>query len=110
MAIPKLCVLQGGRINLFDVNTESAWEDVAFTVWKDDWIETNKRLPGCYKPYREQVIRDVASQPWLLGGIERLKELKAKGVLTVEKLGEIEKNWEKVSDIPFETVKKIAEE
>ena len=38
-----------------------------------------------------------------------MQELKDAGVLTVEKLDEIEVNWEKVSDIPFEVVRKIAE-
>ncbi len=55
------------------------------------------------------MIKYVASQPWLLGGIERLKELKAAGALTVEKLDEIEKDWESVSDIPFEEVRRIAQ-
>lgn len=106
----KLCVLQGGRIALYDVTTESLWENQAFRVWKDCWIDANESLPNCYAPYRDQVIKYVASQPWLLGGIERLRELKAMGVLTSEKLGEIEKNWERVSDIPFEEVREIAEE
>lgn len=105
---PKLCVLQGERICLYDIRTASTWDNVLFTVWKDQWIEANEKLPDCYAPYRDQVIKNIAI--WLLGGIERLKKLKAKGVLTVEKLGEIENNWERVSDIPFELVKKIAEE
>lgn len=108
----KLCVLQGKRVTLYDVATKYGWEkeNRSFYTWKDSWIAANEALPDCYAPYREQVIKDVASQPWLLGGIGRLKELKAKGVLIVEKLNEIEKDWERVSDIPFELVKKIAEE
>lgn len=107
---PKLCVLQGSRIRLYDVKTESSWEDRPFQVWKDRWINANEQLPACYAPYSAQVIKYVASQPWLLGGIQRLRELKATGALTVEKLGEIEKDWERVSDIPFEVVRGIAEE
>lgn len=107
---PKLYVLQGGRINLYDVKTESSWAKQAFSVWKDSWINANEQLPDCYAPYRDQVIKYVASQPWLLGGIERLRELKTMGVLTEEKLGEIESNWERVSDIPFEEVRRIAKE
>lgn len=108
----RLCVLQGSRINLYDIKTESGWlgRGQAFKVWKDSWIMVNEALPNCYAPYRDQVIKYVASQPWLLGGIERLKELKAAGALTVENLGEIEKDWERVSDIPFEEVRRIAEE
>lgn len=110
MEKPKCCILQGKRITLYDVKTESMWADRPFYVWKDCWINANEQLPNCYAPYRDQVIKYVASQPWLLGGIERLKELKAAGALTVEKLGEIEKDWERVSDIPFEVVRRIAEE
>ncbi len=110
MKQPKLIVLQGERINVYGINTESSWEKLAFMVWKDDWIKVNENLPDCYAPYRESVIKYVASQPWLIGGIERLKELKNMGVLTVEKLDEIEINWERVSDVPFEEVRRIAEE
>lgn len=111
MKDPKLCVLQGSRIELRDISTKSSWEAAAFSVWKDNWIKANERLSDCYAPYRDGVIKYVASQPWLLGGgVQRLKELKAAGVLTVEKLGEIEKDWERVSDIPFEVVRQIAAE
>lgn len=106
---PKLCVLQGERITLYDIKTESSWANTPFYIWKDCWIRANENLPDCYAPYRENVIKFVASQPWLIGGTERLKELKAAGALTVEKLDEIEKNWERVSDIPFEEVRRIAE-
>lgn len=110
MEKPKCCILQGERITLYDVKTESSWADQPFYVWKDCWINANERLPDCYAPYRDQVIKYVASQPWLIGGIERLKELKAAGALTVDNLDEIEKGWERVSDIPFEEVRRIAEE
>lgn len=106
----KLCVLQGERIVFYNEKTESGWESSTFCVWKDSWINVNEQLPECYAPYRSQVIKYVASQPWLLGGIERLRELKAKGILTVEGLSKIKNNWERVSDIPFEIVRKIAEE
>lgn len=106
---PKLCILQGKRITLYNVTAKSTWEKHAFRTWKDAWINVNEMLPECYMPYREWVIKYVASQPWLLGGVARLRELKEAGALTVEKLDEIEVNWEKVSDIPFEEVKKIAE-
>lgn len=110
MEKPKICVLQGERVTLYDVKTKSAWENEPFYIWKDCWVNANEQLPDCYAPYRAKVIKDVASQPWLIGGIQRLKELKAAGTLTVEKLDEIEDNWEKVSDIPFEEVRRIAAE
>ena len=109
MPHPKVCVLQGNRIRLYDVNTKSVWEKNAFRTWKDYWINVNEILPKCYAPYREQVIKFVASQPWLLGGVARLQELKEAGALAAEKLDEIKVNWERVSDVPFEEVRRIAE-
>lgn len=109
MESPKLCVLQGARISLYNIQTESSWIQKTFYVWKDCWIRANEKLPDCYAPYREQVIKYVAGAPWLIGGIERLQELKKIGVLTADKLDEIKVNWERVSDVPFETVRKIAE-
>lgn len=111
MKNPKICVLQGARIVLYNVKlSKSTWEKEAFRVWKDCWIRVNEELPDCYAPYRERVIREVAGQPWLIGDMERLKELKAAGALTVDKLDEIEVNWERISDIPFEEVRKLAKE
>ena len=109
MRAPRLCVLQGKRIVVFGVEAESSWVQQTFYVWKDCWIRANENLPECYAPYREQVIKFVASQPWLIGGVQRLQELKNRGVLTLEKLDEIEVNWERVSDVPFEVVREIAE-
>ncbi len=109
MGAPKVCILQGKRIAVYNIKTESSWTQKAFYVWKDCWIRANENLPACYAPYRDYVIKHVASQPWLIGGIQRLQELKDMGVLTVDKIDEIEANWERVSDIPFEVVRKIAE-
>lgn len=110
MEKPKLIILQGQRIALYNIKTESSWQAITFMVWKDNWIKVNENLPDCYLPYREDVIKYVASAPWLIGGIERLQELKKIGALTADKLDEIAVNWERVSDIPFEEVRRIVEE
>ncbi len=53
MEKPKCCILQGKRITLYDVKTESMWTDQSFYIWKDRWINVNEQLPKCYAPYRE---------------------------------------------------------
>lgn len=87
---------------------KSVWHDQIFTIWKDDWIRVNELLPACYDPYKKIVIKCGATLPWLLGGIDRLIELHDEGILVPERLGEIEQNWEMVSDVPFSKVVEIA--
>lgn len=88
--------------------SKSGWEDQIFKVWEDDWIAANEMLPDCYNPYKDNTIRSAASLPWILGTTTRLIELHNKGVLTKDKLPEIAVNWERVSNIPFSVVEKIA--
>lgn len=88
--------------------SKSGWEDQIFKVWKDDWITVNEILPDCYNPYKDNTIRTAASLPWILGTTTRLTELHNKGILTKDKLPEIAVNWDRVSDIPFSVVEKIA--
>lgn len=105
-----ICVLQGKRVHLYNINLSgSEWGKQVFEVWKDKWVAVNDLLPDCYAPYKEFVIKFVASQPWLLGGKEKLQELKDKKILTPEILTAVQTNWERVSDIPFEYVKNLAE-
>lgn len=88
--------------------SESGWEGQIFKVWEDDWIAANEILPDCYNPYKDDTIRIAASLPWILGTTTRLTELHNKGILTKDKLPEIVVNWDRISDIPFSVVEKIA--
>lgn len=109
MERPRLCILQGKRVVLYDVPTTSRWAGRTFHVWKDLWIQANDRLPQCYQPYSGQIIKYVAGQSMMLGDVEKLWKLKEQGELTVDRLDEIAVNWERVSNIPFEEVRRIAE-
>lgn len=103
-----LCILQGDRIELLNSYTsQSDWQERVMEIWKDYWVLANDLLPECYEPYKAYVIKYVACAPWLIGGIERLYELKKSGVITEEKLDKIKVNWDRVSDIPYDVVKKI---
>lgn len=87
---------------------KSGWENGIFDIWKDDFVQENDNLPSCYDEFKDHVIKYTASLPWILGGIPRLMELHQKGILTEERYDDIIKNWERVSDIPKETVREIA--
>ncbi len=105
----RICVLTGDHINTYNSpKAVSSWIHKAFKTWKDDWIKVNELLPECYEPYKAKVIKETATKPWLLGDIDRLMELHEKGILTPEKLPQIEPDWERVSNVPFEVVRDIA--
>ena len=87
---------------------QSGWTKNAFTIWQERWIKANRDLPECYNPYKAKVIKETASLPWLLGSVDLLMELRALGILTPDKYEEIKVDWELVSDIPLESVYKIA--
>lgn len=87
---------------------QSGWTKNIFKVWKEDWIFANEFLPECYNSFKDSTIRNAAGLPWVLGTKERLIELHDAGILVPEVLGEVKPNWERISNIPFETVKDIA--
>ncbi len=87
---------------------ESMWIRNTFKVWKDCWIAANDDLPEIYAPYRDLIIKCAPSLPWIIGDTQRLMELHEMGVLTEEALPQILQDWERVSDIPRNTVTKIA--
>ena len=87
---------------------ESMWISSTFKVWKDRWIAANDDLPEIYAPYRDHIIKYAASLPCIIGDTQRLMKLHEMGVLTEEALPQILTDWERVSDIPQNTVIKIA--
>lgn len=104
-----ICVLCDSETQIYNSPLgKSTWEKNVFEIWKDDWIQANDNLPSCYDEYKDDVIKYTASLPWILGGIPRLMELHQKGILTEESYDTVIENWERVSDIPRETVKEIA--
>ncbi len=105
----KICVLYGDHIMIYNsADVVSSWENKVFRVWKDDWIKVNELLPECYAPYKDSVIKETASLPWLLGDVKRLENLHDKGLLTPETMIQVEPNWERVSSVPLEIVREIA--
>ena len=104
-----ICAISGEKILIYDSPlASSVWINNIFKVWKDQWIEVNELLPECYAPYKDKVIKQAASLPWLLGDVPRLQELHEQGILIPERLHEVEPNWDRVSDVPFDIVKDIA--
>lgn len=89
---------------------ESSWPntDKVFKAAKDYWIEANENLPDCYNEYKNDVIKRFAMLPFILGGRARLMELHQRGVLTPESYESVSVNWNKVSDVPIETLYEIA--
>jgi len=102
-------VLSGADIIIFNSDFgKSTWTKDTFKIWKDYWISANDDLPECYNRHKAAVIKEVASLPWILGDVERLTELHELGVLVPEALEGIERNWERVSDLPIEELRQIA--
>lgn len=86
----------------------SSWKKDVFLTWKDSWIAVNENLPDCYNDYKDIVIKQAGTLPWIFGTVNSLLEYKEVGALVPEKLDSILENWERVSDIPKEKVIAIA--
>lgn len=107
-ANPDICLLAGENVTIWHSRKgHSSWGDYRIQVWGEQWIQANEALPVCYTN-REDIIKRTASFPWLLGSVEPLMELQHKGILTPEYFDDIKGWWERVSDIPLYTLRKIA--
>lgn len=87
----------------------SMWSGRMLEIWGEDWVKVNDNLPACYSKYKDSVIKEVSTLPWLLGDKSRLIELKKEGELTKEKFDNIRQNWPRVSDVPIEDVEEFIE-
>lgn len=106
---PKIKFLYGDNIRKFDVSAgRSLWTKNILEIWVTYWIEANENLPDCYNIYKDRIIKAAPSMSCILGGEKRLEELYRAGAFSLEQFEKIEKNWERISDIPRETATKIA--
>lgn len=105
---PDICLLSGKNVAIFhSPKGRSRWHEGRLKIWGTSWIQANEALPGCYT-HKDEVIKWTASKHWILGDVDTLVDLHGKGILTPEYFEEIRKFWERVSDIPLETLRQIA--
>lgn len=106
---PDICLLTGREIAVFGSMkaTGSGWNESRIHTWGKLWIQANKILSDCYTN-KEDIIKRTASLPWILGDLDALIGLHEKGILNPEYFEEIKEFWEQVSDIPLQTVRRIA--
>lgn len=104
----KIRVLMGDEGASYDYrHGKSEWERRVFKVWKEDWIKVNVGLSEIYDAYKSQVILEGGSQVGILGGVDRIKELRDSGILTEENLEDVLVDWERVSDVPPAVVRDV---
>lgn len=105
---PNICLIAGTKVAIFHSTLgQSGWGDKRIQTWGEKWILANKNLPDCYTD-KEEIIKRTASFPWILGDINVLINLHEKGILNSQYCEKIKKIWPQLSDIPLETVKRIA--
>lgn len=105
---PDICLLAGRNVTIMHAqNAQSGWHETRIQTWGKQWIQANEALPACYTN-TEEVIKRTASFPWILGDIRNLMDLHKRGILTPEYYEEIKEFWERVSDIPLETLRQVA--
>lgn len=103
----KVSVLRGQDMDFINSKLGHSGYNVVKT-WKDFWIAVNEQLPSCYDAYKGEVIKNTAKLPWLIGGLGRTYALVQQKLIRMDNLDEVRNNWEKVSDVPFELVEKMA--
>lgn len=102
-------LLRGKKIKIINSPLgQSGWQKHTFQLWKDFWIKVNDELPDCYNEYKADTIKKTVSLPWILGSTNRLMELNKAGLLTVENVEMVLQDWNRISDIPADTVRAIA--
>lgn len=105
---PNICLLAGRNVTIFHSNkARSGWHERRISIWGKQWIQANEALPACYTD-KDDIIKRTASFPWILGDVNALIDLHNKGILTPEYYEEIKVFWERVSNIPLETLHQIA--
>ena len=107
---PRILILDRKKVRLSGIErAELRYVDRIFEVWEDDWVNANDALPEMYAPYRDKVIKEAAGKPHLIAYVPRLQDLHNKGLLTRENVEKVLKNWERISDIPKDVVREIAD-
>lgn len=103
-----LCLLAGANVLLYHSTLgKSGWGNNRIQTWGEKWILANDNLPDCYTE-KGDVIKRTASFPWILGDINILIDLHNIGVLTPQYYEKIKEIWPRLSDIPLEKLKQIA--
>lgn len=102
-------VLRGENIQFRESGLgKSSWMKSTFKIWGKLWLQVNKALPDCYDPYKDGVIRQAASLPWILGSLDILIILREEGILTSEIYEQMKSVWQYVSVVPQETFRRLA--
>lgn len=105
---PNICLLAGKNVTIYhSPKAKSGWHEQRINIWGKNWIQANEALPDCYTD-KSDIIKRTASFPWILGDLNALLDLHSKGILTPEYYEEIKGFWERVSNIPLETLYQIA--
>lgn len=87
----------------------SGWKKNVFETWIDRWIDVNEKLPEIYDKYKEIVIKQAGTLPWIFGELSYILEYKKCGALTMENVEKVLKQWDRVSNISKEKVRAIAD-
>lgn len=87
----------------------SGWKKNVFETWINRWIDVNEKLPEIYDEYKEIVIKQAGTLPWIFGDVSYILEYKKCGALTMDNIESVLKEWDRVSNISKEKVRAIAE-
>ena len=103
-------VLVGEEIVAYNSDTaRSGYSAQVFLIWLHNWIEVNEKLPECYNSYKDMVIKQGGTLPWIFGSLASLLAYKENGAFDNADMKEVIDNWHRVSDIPKEKLLEIAD-
>lgn len=112
-----LAKLASPRIKIIDTQSDgimmslfsSSMNEHSLELWKDNWIKVNDFLPDIYAKYKAKVIKEAPSFSWILGDVNILIELAEQGKINRDNLEWVLQDWERISDIPKETIIEIVD-
>ena len=86
----------------------SDWSSKIFSIWIDEWVEANFRLPSMYDNYKAGAIKAQTNHPELFGALDHMIGYHLNGVLTPEVFEKYKDIWSFVTDLDLACIEMIA--
>ncbi len=108
---PKIKVFYGEEIyvKISKFSSPSSWQDRVFDVWLVKWPRAVNTLSQIYEPFKEKVIQQGCSVPYLFDNNDYLIGLQQKNILTTKVYEEYGERWKTLTgldEIEFELIAK----
>lgn len=105
---PRIKVIEGNKTNAYVISSaRSSWRSRAFEIWIKHWLHVNKSLPPKYDRYKEKVVKQTTSLPWIFGSTDALMTMSDDKIFTPEVYEQYKMKLPLCSEISADIIEKI---